>query len=380
MRLGLLLSFLFTLSMARVAWPSSADVCVNDQDRIKGAANLEINKSLERSEDPLVKAFKARRSDPRSRAGVGYCDIGYLVPVKKTRQSLEQLLGYLPNPPRIKKECIQASLQRDVGNEAHICQNGRRKVIQNSGKRAQCLNQNTVDYIHFAVNEALRCMGDQFEPIDTRFFLKKINNETAFNFYLGYVGGVGVGQLTSDPVRDIAGWVEPSGRYNRGNAKYILESLVHNSSDACAPFIETLKNDLKKRPPLPGNANNYCSWVSPGEGMTRNLIYSLGYYIHMRDTVIKPALAREAPALAENSDIVNYFTLVAYGPGGPAQAASLVNTLRLNSKTTVKTVRERLMKESDYIRQTENKMKELLAFLPVDKVTDADLRGDVCIE
>ena len=79
--------------------------------------------------------------------------------------------------------------------------------------------------------------------------LKKINNETGFNFFLGYPGGVGIGQLTSDPVNELAGWwqkkrignrksknAKVETTFNQGNAKYILENLSQNTNPSCAPF------------------------------------------------------------------------------------------------------------------------------------------------
>lgn len=295
------------------------NTCVNDKSGKKGAQNQDINKSLASSQDPLKKAFQ------KHQWGLKH-DMGYFTacePDGKQAASLQTLdkdvkkiIATQARVKQIKVECIEASLQREVGNVGYACSGNTSKRFDNAGASSPCLNRETVDYLHFALNQALQCMSDGRSPIDPRFILKKINNETAFNFYVAYNGGVGIGQLTSIPVKEIAGWKE-DGEMIEGNGSHILEELRKSQNPSCAPFKEIVKNDLLQPPPRPGAPKNYCTWVNPGTGIARSLVYSLGYYVHVRDNIIKPALKSRAPKLAQNTDVVNYMTLVAYGPEAP---------------------------------------------------------------
>lgn len=375
--------------------------CINDRSGGKGAANEDIAKSLELSVSPLTLSFSQSRnpgpSPSKSKTASGIC--ATCLNTHPTEKSARNLVSWSKElfprqtPPattkKIKKECIEASLQRELIGDGYSCLTQKPKKFEYSGSSIPCLNQKSVDYIHFAVNEALNCLSTERTAIDPRFILKKFNNETGFNFFLAYSGGKGIGQLTSDPVDDIAGWRSANGKFNVGNARYILQDLVKSKNPACKPFIETIKNDLDMPPPSPAKEANYCHWVSPGDGLARNLVYSLGYYVYVRDKIVQPAVSRLAPRMGLNNNIINYITLVAYGPGGPAAAKALIRRIRLNDRMPPAQVKEKVIKLSSYVRQTEEKMDELLAKLNTNanananantNPTDAERRGDSCIQ
>ena len=362
--------------------PSFAQVaCVNDPDGSRGIAqNQGINNALLMAHDPLTKAYLAS-------LGKNGC-----LPVdnsKKTAADLSKVTNNVLAISKIKPECIKASLQREVGSTGYTCPKGKPVPFDNSKDGAACINEKTFGFIQFAVNQAISCMSPPEDPIDPRFILKKINNETGFNFYLGYIGGVGIGQLTSDPVNEIAGWTETTkfknGRvrytYNQGNAHYILDNLMTSTNPACAPFKKVIEKELKEPPPAPGSRKNYCSWVSVGDGVARSLVYGLGYYIYARDHFIKDTLKdRNAEQLMKNKELVNTLTLVAYGPGGPVQAKTLIKILRLNNNTNPVKAIQQISNSSNYVDQTNTKMSELLQKLNRPKPATAnDLRGDLCV-
>lgn len=357
------------------------NVCVNDRSGAKGAANQDINKSVDEAKDPLTKAFLAQRTSPSQASG--YCATcatgGQSTPASSLASRMKDIVAHESKGNSIRKDCIEASLQRSPGNRGYSCYSKKKGSFDNSGSTTPCLNQKTVDLVHFAMNEAISCMSSGRNPIDARFIFKKINNETAFNFYVAYGGGKGIGQLTSDAVNEIAGWNE-GGKFMQGNAFYILEDLMKSDNPACAPFKEILKDDLKSPPPSPGNARNNCTWVAPGAGLARNLIYGLGYYIHMRDQVIRPYLQRKAPKLAQNRETLSYLTLVAYGPGGMREAKSLIDRLRLSNSSIASDVKNKIVSKNTYVRNTESKMKEFVQIYQPEDATPADFRGDTCME
>lgn len=350
---------------------AAANLCINDKTGKKGAKNQDINKSLEATRDPLTMAFLQTES------GCETCVVAQAKMSISSQTFFASMSSVLKYGSQIKKECIEASMQREPSNVGYSCNGKTPKKFNNWGKTTPCLSQKTVDFVHYAVNQALSCMSSGRTPIDPRFILKKFNNETAFNFYIAHEGGKGIGQLTSNPVKDIAGWYEKGRGFTKGNAFHVLTELMESTNPACAPFKEIIKKDLTKPPPSPAFERNYCDWVRPGDGVARNLIYSLGYYIYMRDGIIKPALQKRAKKLADNSDVINYLTLVAYGPDGQAEALSLMQTLRLTSKTPPKQAIARIIKSNPYVNQTEKKMNELLGKL---NPPSADTKGDVCVQ
>lgn len=364
-----------------------APTCVNDPDETRGLGkNQSINNALKTASDPLTQAFNL--SLPPAPCAAKPKDIyfvfSYIFQASQYVPPSKSQPAFHPAPGGIKAACIQASLLREVGNTGYSCNKGKPVAFDNSSGTAPCLNQQVLNFVQFSVNQAIACMSPPQDPIDPRVILRKINNETGFNFYVGYEGGVGIGQLTSSPVDDIAGWWSEASkkrpaRFNEGNAHGILETLVNNPNPACAPFKKIIAKELETPPPSPGEKQNYCAWLSTGEGLGRSLVYGLGYYVYARDHYIKDTLEERAPGLANNKDLVNTLTLVAYGPGGPAQAKSLIRTLRLNSKSNPEAAKLLVTKHSAYVTQTDAKMHELMKKMDKENPSAADLRGDTCI-
>ncbi|MEK2645358.1 hypothetical protein [Bdellovibrio sp. BCCA] len=356
---------------------SAQYLCVNDKSEKKGAQNQDINKSMDAARDPLTRAFLRYRN---SLAPARVCAASDYAPgIKNDIYNLGAILAQGTKVKQIKKDCIEASLQREPGNQGYSCDGDTKKKFENAGASMPCLNQKTVDFLHFAVNQAISCMSTGRVPIDPRIVLKKFNNETAFNFYLAYSGGKGIGQLTSDPVNEIAGYYKGK-KFVEGNGFHILESLMDSSNPACTPFKEILREDLKSPPPSPGSPKNYCDWIRPGDGIARNLIYSMGYYVHVRDNIIKPSVERRSTKFASNSETLNYLTLAAYGPDGPAGAKALIDRLRLNNNMSAAEVKNKIIKANAYVRQTEEKFAEELLPVMKQNITDADKRGDTCVQ
>ncbi|MDG0818220.1 hypothetical protein NWE73_17695 [Bdellovibrio sp. PAP01] len=362
----------------------AANTCANDPQGTRGLGkNQSINNALKTANDPLTKAFLA---------SIGKTDCPPPSTPIKTANDINKVVRSALPSGRIKAECIQASMQREVGNLGYSCKKGQPTAFENFKESVPCIDQKTFNFVQYSVNQALKCMSPAEDPIDPRVILRKINNETGFNFYIGYSGGVGIGQLTSDPVNEIAGWWSTSkvrdpkskrvikqNKYTPGNAHSILETLAANPNPACAPFKKIIEKELTTPPPSPGSKKNYCSWLSVGEGLGRSLVYGLGYYVYARDHFIKEALADRAPALLKYNDVVNTLTLVAYGPGGPAQAKSLIRTLRLNNRSKPFEVIKQVTQKSDYVSQTNDKMKELMTNMNKTSPTPEDLRGDTCV-
>ncbi|MNK01187.1 hypothetical protein D3C87_189820 [compost metagenome] len=352
--------------------------CVNDESGYKSPKNYEIIENFRASKDPLILAARNLGKEVKS-TECALCTKRANSASDKPAKQLGQLSKYL-TPPQIKKECILGSLQRAPGNDGYTCTNGKPKSFENKGPTSACLTEDMANYIHLAVNKAIQCMSPEDAPIDPRFILQKINNESAFNFFIGYGGGNGIGQLTSHPIKAIAGWTAFKNAkpvFIQGEANYLLEDLAANENPACAPFKKIAEADINNPPSLYGKNTNICRWVGAGEGVSRNLIYSLAYYIHIRDNIVKPQLKKRAPSLLKNDEILNNFTLVAYK--SPADVKALMDRVRLSDNSKPGKLKEQMLAFNPYLNATNKKMGELIDVMHKKTATANDLRGDSCV-
>lgn len=266
---------------------------------------------------------------------------------------------------KINPECIAASLLRKPGNEGFTCdyptpkegksgfsattQSVQRSYGTAAGKTLQCVTKDMVNYLSYAVNSAIQCLSPE-DPIDSRVIFKKLNNETAFNPSIAWNGGVGIGQITSIAADEIS-------NKKRGKGNYLLEEVANSQKPECEGFKSVALKDLKARPPI--HKQNRCAWVSPGDGLARNLIYSIGYYLVMRDQYIKPALQNRSGELLNNRELISDLTAISYGAEGLEHTLWLLQKHRVNEKTTAEDLQKKIRKGSKYLANIKDKMHEV---------------------
>lgn len=296
-------------------------------------------------------------------------------------------------PKKIKKECIQSSMKRLPGNKGYVCGYSENEsdqelepgdqIIQKyygraSGNTAQCIDNSMVDYMHFSVNKAIECLSS-IAPIDTKTIFKIINNETAFNISVSSRDGRGIGQITTPAAEELT---DPK----KGNGKYIFESIINNPNPACTPFRHIAIKDLQEGPPLKNRLKNLCAWINPGDGLARNLIYTIGYYMVLRDIYIKKRVAKINPKLAENTELLNDLTTIAYGREGMNKVKSLLAHYRVNKNSDIPKLLSNFRKDSLYLKEVSNKMKEIYcsdtssSSCNDSKISSDQLEGRECVE
>lgn len=295
-------------------------------------------------------------------------------------------------PMKIKKECIQASMKRLPGNRGYVCGYNENEpeqdiepgdqIIQKyygraSGKTAQCIDDSMVDYMHFSVNKAIECLSN-IAPIDSKTVFKIINNETAFNLSVSSRDGRGIGQITTPAAEELT-------HAKRGNGKYIFQSIIHNPNPSCTPFRHIAKRDLQEGPPIRNRLKNICAWVNPGDGLARNLIYTIGYYLTLRDHYVKKRLAKISPTLSENTQLVNDLTAIAYGREGLTKVKALLSQYRVNKNSDPSQLVASFRQESLYLNEISKKMKEMYCPTPSascdrSKLTTEQLEGNECVQ
>tara|TARA_B110001454_G_scaffold219204_1_gene252270 strand:- start:84376 stop:85680 length:1305 start_codon:yes stop_codon:yes gene_type:complete len=321
---------------------------------------------------------------------------------QNTRFPLNGELGFVPaeetptqyKSEMIKKDCIVASMKRNPGNTGYVCdypgdrhptgfspskQSVLKPYGEASGSTAQCVDDQMADYIHFSVNSAIQCLSG-VGKIDSKTIFRKINNESAFNISVASRGGLGIAQITTSAVKEMT---DPQ----LGKGRYVLDHVASSNDPSCNGFKDVAIHDLRNAPST--EVSNRCAWLSPGDGLARNLIYSIGYYLTMRDKYIVPALNRRSPELAKNETILNDLTSISYGAEGIKHVKNMLRKFRVNKRTNVSELRKKIRGGSVYLDAIQAKMKEVTCFRNgIDpsnkecrnmKFNPSELEGDSCV-
>lgn len=391
----------------------SQDVCINNAPE----KNRKLIDSFNANKDPLKTAFlEIRKTSERFKAPaciedpekkqfglLGEISQVILHPFDSHAPALEliqdtaadmQELSKTPYAPAalIKRECIAVAMQRQPGNDGYTCDYSMSRDIKRGfspatksvprkygtagGKTLQCVNNDLVDYMHFSVNTAIQCLSPT-NPIDSRVIFQKFNNETGFNHTLASKGGVGLVQTTNSAVKELT---TPAGK-----GKYILQNVANSMKKSCEGFKNIAQQDLKKRPVI--NSNNYCSWVSSGDGLARSLLYGIGYYIVMRDNYVTPILKNRSLELATDKEIVGSLTAISYGYEGIKHSRWLMQKFRAGKSTNAASFLKNVQNNSRYLKDMKEKNHEVHCLkngitskeCKNLNLSDEQLGGDECV-
>ncbi|MBC7370820.1 MAG: hypothetical protein H7326_04600 [Bdellovibrionaceae bacterium] len=380
---NLFLSTLIFVFYAGVA--NAAEECVN------GALpqNDQLIQAYRKNNDPLKKSF----IDETKPAATPICNHAQKQTLNfmKVAQACDLMArANGPFPSSVKLDCLVASTNRRPGGEQFICDessptNPRKSVSRGNAADGppntnQCFTRELADYVRYAINQAIKCLSNE-EPIDAQLILKKINNETSFNFSLSGNGGRGLMQLTTPAVREMT-------NVKYGQALYVMQEVAKSSKKSCAPFRQIASADLAN--PKGIQQGNICDWTNTGDGLARNLLYGIGYHRHVREKYIKPHLQKIAPQLAGNREIVGLLSTISFGPEGIKGALGLLSKNRVGKKTQAAGLKKSLLSQSSYLNQREEKQEELLCLkrnlkdgtnLKCDdmKFSDAEIAGNTCV-
>lgn len=314
---------------------------------LKGSfMNKNFEYELLNAKESLVKEFRELTGMSKTTAQLGCINCS-----QKTTNLLNSKINY-----EIPKECVVGALKRQVSQKTVLCSGG--NIIQRSNlssKNAPCVDDNVASYVTHVSNKVLNCFnsielkGGRKLQIDPKTFFSKINNESGFNFSPVYSGGVGVGQMTGIAVREMS--FLNSG--HAGNGRYIIDAMMNTSASECSGLQEIIKND--KLTKLNNPRNPLCEWVSINRGLPRSLIYSIGFFSFIKQS-LKKELEKRAPRFKYDEEFLDMLTLVGYGPKGPARAKSLIRSLALNSNNL--NGLKNILKNEAYLKATHKKFKE----------------------
>lgn len=221
---------------------------------------------------------------------------------------------------KIDKQCVKQSMvnlpNTLKSTNRILCErNGQssRPLPIKSKKQDLCIDDEVVDYVNWAVNEAVQCVNSLTDrPVPPEITFMKLNRESKFGFYLQYHGGIGIAQMTTAGVNGV---VE--------NAPHLIDKAKQSKS--CESFHQLLEKPLQY---TKGGAVRHCQLLGVGEGVGRNLFLGLALLIHHRDTGIN-ALGKwfNRRGLTDNNKI-NYLSFISYGRNGYAASKQAFDLIR----------------------------------------------------
>lgn len=261
--------------------------------------------------------------------------------IERLEQQYQDIRGAI-TLPQIKEACVQAALRRSNDTKGWSCESefSRAQPIGSAGEDGPCVSQEVSEYLTWAVNKAIACLNDPTKPIDPLLIYKKFNNETGFSFFSASNGGVGIGQLTSPAIEQI------------NENTNLVEQVRHSENPACVPFKKAMTYK-------PESSSKYCAWLDPSEGLARNLIYSIGYFLNSRDVLAKDLNSSLTSLGIWDARYYNLGALATYGKGGLNNQAAMIDAAR-QSPHSYQNFVEVARHSSLYIQQTESKYVEAL--------------------
>ena len=346
--------FVIPLAGIFVSFKSFGDSNLGRQCVINPDGHRQIAESFHRSQEPPVRHFFGHFQNIYEKDGA--VTSGHRGPV-------------------IKVECLVASLRRTVaGDGGFSCalSDGSGASPQSSARRLprgkQCITSDMLSYIQSSVSNAANCVSQASGiPVDMATTYQKINNESAFQFYHSNPGGTGIGQLTSWPLRDMY----------QARPRLYSEVLSKIQSDPnCANFKSILDEDRRPSGSTLFPRQKMCKYISPGEGLNRNLLYSFVFMSQLKRRVLNllpSSFLDEAVPSDEKRKrvmLVERLALVGYGPEGMARAQGLARSLRAGSGFNVDAALRRVTGGSSYLRAVDSKAKEAIKMTNLNNVSE----------
>lgn len=211
-----------------------------------------------------------------------------------------------PGAPNLllKTDCLVAGSKFKASTSQISCPTGNKSKNFNF-----CINRDFLEYQNAVISSFMSCAAKSgIKTLDAGHLMKMYTLESGFRPNYAYPGGVGIGQLTSIFVKDIH-------QAHRGR-KYLINMAMSESAECRAAKMISEK-DLKKEPKHSDN----CSFVSVGDGLERNILYSILGTATAWEKNIEPKLRKyfakykNHPQLEE---VKNLALLNSYGPTGHA--------------------------------------------------------------
>lgn len=237
---------------------------------------------------------------------------------KHNQRNIEalQVISQAQQPETLlfKEQCLEASAQMDTSTSELKCPQN-----TTSSRYDFCFSADIYKYENAVITDFYKCFKKETNfPISPEGLFEMYSLESGFKPHFAYVGGVGLGQLTGIFVDDVH-------QNNRGGE--IMSKISQSTNPECDIAKKMAQNDLTKKPKL----SNRCNFVQFGEGLERNILYTMVGLANGWEKDIKSAFGNYLennsgnPALTRASELALFNS---YGPGGRAAARATVRRLK----------------------------------------------------
>lgn len=251
-------------------------------------------------------------------------------------------------------ECLNVSGKVDAPTSELKCPEG--KV---SPKHNFCFDSNLMRYQNAVITDFYKCVKKLTNlPLTPAGLFEMYSLESGFKPHYAYSGGVGVGQLTGIFVDDI-------NQKHRGFK--ILDKVAKSGEADCAVAKQIAAKDVKQPIRL---SQNRCKFVEYGEGMERNVLYTMIGMANSWNKDLEPLMEsyikknKGNPAMPRAMELA---LLNGYGPGGRAAARAAIRRLtKLTPTQFINTMNKPMGSTkggslNSYIGKMQKRQKQLLA-------------------
>lgn len=246
--------------------------------------------------------------------------------------------------PKIKRECIAASVQRRIPGGNNYCDgDGDRSPLKyTQNLNGQCITDEIVSYYQWAIRQAYACISYEADgPLDMKLIFRIYNNESGFTPFQKGNAGMGIGQLTTSAVSDMAQEKKPG----------ILDRVMSSDRPECRPFQAAL------RAGKPTSTSEICQFQNPNNGIARQLIYTMGYLVRIRDGLMNMPEKLKAKGI-EDIRFANLILAIKYSAEA-AIAPKLLTHLLQNPKMSYAAFAKYVEDETHYADNMKKTFEDL---------------------
>lgn len=267
----------------------------------------------------------------------------------------------VPKAPTLalKTECMQISDQfKSTESFEYSCPDGKKQR-----NRGMCITVDLLKYQNAAISNMISCMASLgFSAVDSNSIFQKYSIESTFKPQYSSTGGVGIGQLTNIFVDDI---------HQVGRGFEYLKQVADSTNPECEAAKIIAAKDISKKP----NLNFRCQFMSMGEGMERNILYSMIGITTVWEKNLEPTFRKYLNKYADHPQLAEAKRLGimnAYGSGGPAAAMAAIRRLSsLPPDKFVQAIKKPLYTKSktnltQYTSNIARRQRDIAKLLPAD--------------
>jgi len=248
------------------------------------------------------------------------CELNKNYIPKASRNNLQQIKKITEKKPELifKEACINSAGQFEAVTTGEVkCPGG-----EISKEFNFCMTEEIYNYENAVISDFYNCVKKVTNfPLMPEDLFELYSLESGFKPHYAYSGGMGIGQLTSIYVADAL--AEYRGRN-------IITNIKKSLNKECS-IAKQIIDDYLVSPP---QFSDKCAFIQIGEGVERNILYTLMELANIWEKDISPKMTKfnKNNSDKENVKKAQRLSLInAYGPGGRKATLAAIRRLSIFS-------------------------------------------------